>query len=115
MFPNTTPNISAPVAPAQMTTPYTDPTTQGLTNPTASMAAAYQLPGLSMSQMMQTSPYSEYQKSMQAMQQQQKNMTQNGVGVMAQPPQPGAPPGAQMNNAGGASNGGIFGPFGKPQ
>jgi hypothetical protein len=56
MFPNTAPNISAPVAPTS-TAPYTDPTTQGLTNPTATVAAGYQLPGLSMAQMMQTSPY----------------------------------------------------------
>ena len=68
-----------------------------------------------MNQMAQTAPYSEYQKSMQAMQQQQKNIMQHGVGVMAQPPQPGAPPGQTMNNAGGGSNGGIFGPFGAPQ
>ena len=104
MFPNTAPMVAGPSA------PYTDPTTQALTNPTAATQPGYDLPGLSMQQMMATGPYAQYQKAMQGMQQQQKNMQAHGVGSMNQPP--GLPAGVMPGGGGiGTGGGGVFGPF----
>ncbi len=91
MFPNTTPLVNGPTAPAQQSAA-----------PSFSQAANYVNPGLSATQMMQSSPYTQYQQATQNMQQQMQNMKQAGVGSMAmqgQPGQSGAP--------------GAFGPFGQ--
>ena len=87
MFPNTTPLINGPTAPAAA--------------PNFTQAANYVNPGLSANQMMQSSPYTQYQQATQNMQGQMQNMKQNGVGAMAMPQggQPGGP--------------GAFGPFGQ--
>ena len=62
-------------------------------------------PGLSATQMMQSSPYTQYQQATQQMQQQMQNIKANGVGAMAM----------QGPQGGGAQQGpqqGSFGPFG---
>ena len=92
MFPNTTPLVNGPSAP---------PTQTAI--PSFTQAANYVNPGLSATQMMQASPYTQYQQATSQMQQQMQGMKQNGVGAMAmmgqgQGGQPGAP--------------GAFGPFG---
>ncbi len=83
MFPNTTPLVSGPSAPQQ---------TPGFTQ-----AANYMNPGLSATQMMQSSPYTQYQQATQNMQQQMQNIKAPGVGTMAMQGQGGQPgqPGAQ--------------------
>lgn len=85
MFPNTTPLVNGPSAPTQAA-------------PSFTQAANYMNPGLSATQMMQSSPYTQYQQATQNMQQQMQNAKQMGVGAMAmqgqgqggQPGQPGA-------------------------
>lgn len=89
MFPNTTPLVSGPSAPQA---------------PSFTQAANYMNPGLSATQMMQSSPYTQYQQATQNMQQQMANIKQPGVGTMAMPGQPGQP-GMQ----------GAQSPFGMPQ
>ncbi len=89
MFPNTVPLVNGPSAPAQ---------------PSFTQAANYTNPGLSAGQMMQSSPYTQYQQATQNMQQQMQNAKQMGVGSMAQAGQGGAP-------GGGAP--GAFSPFGQ--
>ncbi len=82
MFPNTSPLISGPQAPAA---------------PSFVQAANYTNPGLSANQMMQSSPYTQYQQATQNMQQQMQNIKAPGVGTMAMQGQgqgggqPGAP------------------------
>ncbi len=84
MFPNTYPSVGgAPTAPVV---------------PSFTQAANYVNPGLSDNQMMQSSPYTQYQQATQSMQQQMQNMKTPGIGSMAmqgqgqgQPGQ-GAPP-----------------------
>ncbi len=90
MFPNTTPQISGPTAPAQ----------QAAAVPSFTQAANYVNPGLSATQMMQSSPYTQYQQATQNMQQQMQNMKAPGVGSMAMQGGQGGQPGA-------------FGPFGQ--
>ncbi len=80
MFPNTTPLVAGPTATAA---------------PSFTQAANYMNPGLSATQMMQSSPYTQYQQATQNMQQQMQNMKAPGVGTMAmagQGGQPGQPP-----------------------
>ena len=84
MFPNTYPSIGAtPTAP---------------TIPSFTQAANYVNPGLSANQMMQSSPYTQYQQATQNMQQQMQNIKTPGIGSMVmqgqqgQPGQTGAPP-----------------------
>ena len=91
MFPNTVPLVNGPSAPAQAI-------------PSFTQAANYTNPGLSAGQMMQSSPYTQYQQATQNMQQQMQNAKQMGVGSMAQAGQGGAP-------GGGAP--GAFSPFGQ--
>jgi len=91
LFPNTTPLINGPSAPAQGA-------------PSFTQAANYMNPGLSATQMMQSSPYTQYQQATQNMQQQMQNMKQSGVGAMA------------MQGQGGQGQPGMpspFGPFGQ--
>ena len=90
MFPNTTPLVSGPSA----------PTATASAAPSFTQAANYVNPGLSATQMMQSSPYTQYQQATQNMQQQMQNMKAPGVGSMAM--QGGGQPGAP----------GAFGPFG---
>ena len=96
MFPNTSPLVSGPSAPAQPS-PFIQ-------------AANYINPALSGTMMMQSSPYTQYQQATQSMQQQMANQKQNGVGAMVQQNQGGpggspnpfqAPPGMNMPQAGG--------------
>ena len=91
MFPNTAPLINGPSAPAAAA-------------PSFTQAANYVNPGLSATQMMQASPYTQYQQATQQMQQQMQNMKTPGVGTMAMQGQGqgGGQPGAP----------GAFGPFG---
>ncbi len=91
MFPNTTPLVNGPSAPTQQAVP------------SFTQAANYMNPGLSAGQMMQSSPYTQYQQATQSMQQQMQNAKQMGVGSMAQQGQGGGQPGAP----------GQFGPFGQ--
>ncbi len=90
MFPNTTPLVNGPAAPAA---------------PGFTQAANYVNPGLSATQMMQSSPYTQYQQATQNMQQQMQNIKSPGVGTMAAqgggaPGQPGMPgPFGQNANA----------------
>ncbi len=79
MFPNTTPLVNGPSAPTQ----------QGA--PSFTQAANYVNPGLSANQMMQSSPYTQYQQATQNMQQQMQNIKAPGVGTMAMQGQPGQP------------------------
>ncbi len=78
MFPNTTPLISGPSAPQAAA-------------PSFTQAANYMNPGLSATQMMQSSPYTQYQQATQNMQQQMQNIKAPGVGTMAMQGQPGQP------------------------
>jgi hypothetical protein len=92
LFPNTAPLINGPSAPAAAA-------------PSFTQAANYVNPGLSATQMMQASPYTQYQQATQQMQQQMQNMKTPGVGAMAM----------QGPAGGGAQQGGqqgAFGPFG---
>lgn len=92
MFPNTVPLVNGPSA----------PNTQGAA-PSFTQAANYLNPGLSNTQMMQSSPYTQYQQATQEMQKMMQNMKMGGVGTMAMPGQGGGgQPGAP----------GAFGPFG---
>ena len=90
MFPNTVPLVNGPTAPAQQS---------GV--PSFTQAANYMNPGLSATQMMQSSPYTQYQQATQNMQQQMQNMKQSGVGAMA------------MQGQGGPGQGGGAAPFGQ--
>ncbi len=94
MFPNTTPLVNGPSAPAPAAT-------SGVPNFT--QAANYVNPGLSANQMMQASPYTQYQQATQQMQQQMQNMKAPGVGAMAMQ--------GGQGQGGGAP--GAFGPFGQ--
>jgi hypothetical protein len=93
LFPNTTPLVNGPSAPTAQA---------GV--PSFTQAANYMNPGLSATQMMQSSPYTQYQQATQNMQQQMQNMKTPGVGTMAMQGQGqgGGQPGAP----------GAFGPFG---
>ncbi len=81
MFPNTSPLVNGPQAP---------------TVPSFTQAANYMNPGLSATQMMQSSPYTQYQQATQNMQQQMQNMKAPGVGTMAMQ---GGQPGGQGGQA----------------
>ena len=86
MFPNTYPAISGPTAP-----------TPAAAIPSFTQAANYVNPGLSANQMMQSSPYTQYQQATQNMQQQMQNIKTPGIGSMAMQGQggqgqQGAPP-----------------------
>ncbi len=81
MFPNTYPQVSGPTAPGQ----------QQSSIPSFTQAANYVNPGLSAGQMMQSSPYTQYQQATQNMQQQMQNIKQPGVGMQAQQGQGGMP------------------------
>ena len=83
MFPNTTPQVSGPQDPAAPNVP------------SFSQAANYVNPGLSAGQMMQSSPYTQYQQATQNMQQQMQNIKAPGVGTMAMQGGPGGQPGGQ--------------------
>ncbi len=87
MFPNTTPLVNGPSAPPQQAPGFTQ-------------AANYVNPGLSAGQMMQSSPYTQYQQATQQMQQQMQNIKAPGVGSMA-----------MQGGQGGQQ--GQFGPFGQ--
>ncbi len=87
MFPNTTPLVNGPSAQAA---------------PSFTQAANYMNPGLSATQMMQSSPYTQYQQATQNMQQQMQNIKAPGVGTMAM----------QGQGQGGQAPG-AFGPFGQ--
>ncbi len=91
MFPNTVPLVNGPSAPSA-------------SPPSFTQAANYTNPGLSAGQMMQSSPYTQYQQATQNMQQQMQNAKQMGVGAMAQGGQGGGQPGGAP---------GAFGPFGQ--
>ncbi len=91
MFPNTTPLVNGPSAPTQ----------QAPSSPAFTQAANYMNPGLSATQMMQSSPYTQYQQATQQMQQQMQNMKAPGVGSMA------------MQGGQGGQQQGAFGPFGQ--
>ncbi len=93
MFPNTTPLINGPSA------PQAQGGAGGFTQ-----AANYMNPGLSATQMMQSSPYTQYQQATQNMQQQMQNAKQMGVGAMAMQGGPGGQPGQGGPN-----------PFGPPE
>ncbi len=91
MFPNTSPLVNGPQAQAA---------------PSFTQAANYMNPGLSATQMMQSSPYTQYQQATQNMQQQMQNMKAPGVGTMAMQGQGGP---------GGQNPGNPFGPPGQTQ
>ncbi len=92
MFPNTSPLVNGPTAPQQAA-------------PSFTQAANYVNPGLSATQMQQSSPYTQYQQATAQMQQQMQNMKAPGVGAMAMGQGQGQP------GPGGAP--GAFGPFGQ--
>ncbi len=77
MFPDTTPLVNGPSAPA---------TTTASTG-TYTLSPSYLTPSLSPSQMLQASPYTQYQTATQDMQKQMQNMRLGGVGSMVSPSQ----------------------------
>ena len=145
MFPNSSPQISGPQAPQQMTSPLAYLQMMSQQSPSASMAptgntapsiggvtpapSGIDMPALSMTQMLQTSPYAMFSRGQQDMQHAMQDANQRGVGTqfgnisgnMSQGPSPGSgmPQNQSMgysggqNSGGGGGGGGIFGPIGQ--
>ncbi len=102
MFPNTYPLVNGPSAPVGANQ-------ASAAAPSFTQAPSYLTPGLSPSQMLQASPYTQYQNATQDMQKQMQNMRLGGIGSMVAPQQPGGAPG-QANQPGQPSQ---YGPFGQ--